>query len=762
MANIGLDSAVATSGAGQFQADEEALSPAIERIGEIAARLSGSIDDSWRGISFLLSGIANASRTISDTLSDLRENLSRLGSEFQSWDGVDRVVSAVGALRAALESIDGGAFAEKMGKTRDAISNADGVSERLGGNMRLLGSVAMGAAAATTPLGAILGALTGIVKHATGEWAKYQQHVADVGAETDSLERYVSAVNGELTKSGWDIVNRKLSENKDITNIVTESAKLLGITQGEVQGKITNAAVAGKELRDVYMDLAGAYVGELGPAAMNYATSQLKGIQQSEEQKKAWAGLTKEQHEVIYGLASIINYNDDAKVAVSEQAKAVRDAKEEHQQLADADAQFAEAQKQCTAQADDNTRATQDNTAATEDATGPTKTYKDEMDELSNAIKNNTDRMFDHGNALMDADGKYRGLLDVMDQVANGQKGHLNEGFDVATKAGRDNMDVIDGLIRDSEGYYKALVDQGVPQDEINAKMQDYADKIGVVGGQLGGPDGAAFAQDRYNQMIGNAITATQEANEKLAEEAVARWKANGMTQEGTEALKKTMEQTGRTKEEIGRYIEKVLKIPSSVVTEAVAKGLDPTEEALNYVARQRKVYITPQFDSAGVPTFQLGRGKAVTDATGGSIWGPGTGTSDSIPAWLSNGEYVVRSVVANKWRRVLDYLNAVGNLPPSTGFARGGSVDASSVVESARLSMVDRLRASVPMSLPSLPVAVVSPSGGPGVSDTRIVSRLDALIDQGRRTDGLSGRAMVRALVDVLAPELDHEMAVC
>src|SRR5690606_26844292 len=26
----------------------------------------------------------------------------------------------------------------------------------------------------------------------------------------------------------------------------------------------------------------------------------------------------------------------------------------------------------------------------------------------------------------------------------------------------------------------------------------------------------------------------------------------------------------------------------------------------------------------------------------GGSVWGPGSGTSDSIPAWLSNGEFVV------------------------------------------------------------------------------------------------------------------------
>ncbi len=34
----------------------------------------------------------------------------------------------------------------------------------------------------------------------------------------------------------------------------------------------------------------------------------------------------------------------------------------------------------------------------------------------------------------------------------------------------------------------------------------------------------------------------------------------------------------------------------------------------------------------------------ALTSATGGHIQGPGTGTSDSIPAWLSNGEFVIQA----------------------------------------------------------------------------------------------------------------------
>lgn len=55
--------------------------------------------------------------------------------------------------------------------------------------------------------------------------------------------------------------------------------------------------------------------------------------------------------------------------------------------------------------------------------------------------------------------------------------------------------------------------------------------------------------------------------------------------------------------------------------------------------------------------------------ATGGYVSGPGTGTSDSIPAWLSNGEYVIRADAVK--RLGVSYLNAIN----SGGFAARASV---------------------------------------------------------------------------------------
>lgn len=57
--------------------------------------------------------------------------------------------------------------------------------------------------------------------------------------------------------------------------------------------------------------------------------------------------------------------------------------------------------------------------------------------------------------------------------------------------------------------------------------------------------------------------------------------------------------------------------------------------------------------------------------ASGGVVRGPGTGTSDSIPAMLSHGEYVMRSAAVSRIGvGALDHLNSL------RGFVRGGLVD--------------------------------------------------------------------------------------
>lgn len=78
-------------------------------------------------------------------------------------------------------------------------------------------------------------------------------------------------------------------------------------------------------------------------------------------------------------------------------------------------------------------------------------------------------------------------------------------------------------------------------------------------------------------------------------------------------------------------------------------------------------------FQSIGTSFFSTG-GDVGHYADGGSIAGAGTGTSDSIPAMLSNGEYVIRASQARKYHSLLDSINN-GRM---SHFAGGGVVGTS------------------------------------------------------------------------------------
>jgi hypothetical protein len=66
----------------------------------------------------------------------------------------------------------------------------------------------------------------------------------------------------------------------------------------------------------------------------------------------------------------------------------------------------------------------------------------------------------------------------------------------------------------------------------------------------------------------------------------------------------------------------------------------------------------------------------AFSFATGGHVSGPGTGTSDSIPARLSNGEFVVNAAATAQNRPLLEAMNGGRGTPGQTHFASGGLVN--------------------------------------------------------------------------------------
>lgn len=99
-----------------------------------------------------------------------------------------------------------------------------------------------------------------------------------------------------------------------------------------------------------------------------------------------------------------------------------------------------------------------------------------------------------------------------------------------------------------------------------------------------------------------------------------------------------------------------------------------------------------------------------ISRATGGPVAGPGTGTSDSIPAWLSNGEHVLTAaeVSAAGGHAAIYALRAAMRRGYVPRFADGGAVGASAVAGLVVPSPV-RERAEAPLQ----PMAVTIPGLG-------------------------------------------------
>jgi len=87
-----------------------------------------------------------------------------------------------------------------------------------------------------------------------------------------------------------------------------------------------------------------------------------------------------------------------------------------------------------------------------------------------------------------------------------------------------------------------------------------------------------------------------------------------------------------------------------------------------------------------------FGTGAGMTFATGGPVSGPGSGTSDSIPARLSNGEFVVKASAVSQpgVRAFLEMLNGGAAMSGRNRFANGGMVgdDAGTAVSGPNIDL--------------------------------------------------------------------------
>ncbi|WP_295787512.1 phage tail tape measure protein [uncultured Microbacterium sp.] len=132
----------------------------------------------------------------------------------------------------------------------------------------------------------------------------------------------------------------------------------------------------------------------------------------------------------------------------------------------------------------------------------------------------------------------------------------------------------------------------------------------------------------------------------------------------------------GYNADEVQRLADKVFALPPAKAVNLLAN----TGAASDNVARFRDLWESIRNRTVTLTTIgttQIGGSQPASQgpmlggykyADGGEIRGPGTGTSDSILAFVSNGEFVVRESVASKNIEALHHLNQTGEFPAYKG----------------------------------------------------------------------------------------------
>lgn len=133
----------------------------------------------------------------------------------------------------------------------------------------------------------------------------------------------------------------------------------------------------------------------------------------------------------------------------------------------------------------------------------------------------------------------------------------------------------------------------------------------------------------------------------------------------------------------------------------------------------------SPMGGAGGAQWYRSGSGGRFF-ATGGAIYGPGSATSDSVPIWASNGEYMINAAATMRHRPLLEHINRGGDLPR---FAQGGPIG---------LPM-PRLQAP---ANGNLSVQVINPPGMPAMVEE---SRTDVMDAEGNRQLKIQMRAAAR-----------------
>jgi TP901 family phage tail tape measure protein len=510
---------------------------------------------------------------------------------------------------AMIESADG-----LSGFVRGAIQGATGILEAYNALPSAVKNVATGA---TVALGGVALAGAGLIKGV--DYAKgLRDALVNIGVASDKATKAVKRVGiaagaiGVALTAGLAIFNHFRQVAEESQNRVNALVETFNSVNGSVQATDATVEQLLKHLQgDGSENAIAASLKEAGISAAE--TAKAIGSNGDEldviiEKYRAWANVASQADLDISSGQSATADRAQAVIAFLEQQR------DEYQKAGAAAAELA-AQENALGTSNRNiaesaaqaAQAEQGLTQAGGVLASGTAELKQQMDEATKEIKNQVDWMYrlrDAYSGMIGSESSWQAALD-----------NMTSAVDKGTQAKIKNKDITDlsnASVRTAEAALRSSADAA----------RAYAEQVVTVTGD-------------ETQMQSVMIT--------TASAIIEQGRAWGLTRE--DLIRYTASITDVPEEVVTRLYEKGSKQAKTEIDKVTtaAKNADKTDPTINVTANTAGARAAIQ---AVIDSVNRIRNAAVTiaggRAAGGAIYGPGSGTSDSIPAMLSNGEHVI------------------------------------------------------------------------------------------------------------------------
>lgn len=316
-------------------------------------------------------------------------------------------------------------------------------------------------------------------------------------------------------------------------------------------------------------------------------------------------------------------------------------------------------------------------------ATQNQKEVEEKLSQLRIAVANEQKSFYDKTRELLEQENTIKNEIAAQDKARAEEAKKQN---DEKLKSQEEYNEALDEAIRETEDMLVGLLEEGAAKEQELEKLR-YERQVRAIEEKMSAYEEDTELYQTYAQQLELAAQQHEQNMTAISEEARQK--------EVEEAQKAAEEEKRITEETVAREIElEKLKLSSyASIAGSISSILEATAgdnkrrlkaaklAALAEVAINQGVAIAQAVKAAGeypfpiniatiaasvantvaslVPAIQAVN--SVKLARGGRVSGPGTSTSDSIPAMLSNGEYVVNARATSMFPELLESINNLG-----------------------------------------------------------------------------------------------------